>query len=111
MCEPVTAIATIAMAAASIGMSAKNAHDQRKAQRKQEEVQEQTEQKEKALLEAKGKEQTSRTDMAAADEERKRRTAVANNNSVLTSRQGVLGTPNTAGTSLAGQTASRTTLG
>ena len=111
MCEPVTTIAMVAMAAASVGLSDKNAHDQRKAQRKQEEVQEQTEQKEKALLAAKGKEQTSRTDMAAADEERKRRTAVANNNTVLTSRTGALGTPNTAATTLAGQTASRTTLG
>ena len=110
MCEVVTAAAAIIGAAASIGASAKNAHDQKKAQREQEKVQQETERKQKALIEAKGAEQVKRTDTAATDEERKRRTAVANN-TVLTSRQGALGTPNTAGTSLAGQTASRTTLG
>lgn len=109
MCDPVSAVVGIVTAAASIGMSAKNAHDQRKAARQQQQVQEQTERKQKALLEAKGAAQTTRTD-SAADEERKRRTAVANN-TVLTSRTGALGTPSTAGTSLAGQAASRTTLG
>ena len=97
-------------AAASIGMGAKNAHDQHKAAREQQKVQERTEQKQKALAEAKGTAQTTRTDNAAAEEERKRRTAVANN-TVLTSRTGALGTPNTAGTSLNNQAASRTTLG
>lgn len=110
MCDPVSAVVGIVTAAASIGMSAKNAHDQRKAARQQQQVQEQTEHKQKALVEAKGAAQTTRTDSAAADDERKRRTAVANN-TVLTSRTGALGTPSTAGTSLAGQAASRTTLG
>lgn len=33
MCDPVSAVVGIVSAAASIGMSAKNAHDQRKAAR------------------------------------------------------------------------------
>ncbi len=110
MCDPVSAVVGIVSAAASIGMSAKNAHDQRKASREAQKVQEDTERKQKALLEAKGAAQTSRTDTAATDEERKRRTAVANN-TVLTSRQGALGTPNTAGTALYSGIASRNTLG
>lgn len=109
MCDPVSAIVGVVSAAASIGMSAKNSHDQRKAAREQKEVQEQTERKQKALLEAKGAAQASRTDTAAAETERKRRTA-AMNSAVLTSRQGALGTPNTAGASLS-SIASRTTLG
>lgn len=110
MCDPVSAIVGIVSAAASIGMSAKNAHDQRKAAREAQKVQEDTERKQKALLEAKGAAQTSRTDTAATEAERKRRTAVANN-TVLTSRQGALGTPNTAGTALYSGIASRNTLG
>lgn len=110
MCDPVSAVVGIVSAVASIGMSAKNAHDQRKAAREAQKVQEDTERKQKALLEAKGAAQTSRTDTAATDEERKRRTAVANN-TVLTSRQGALGTPNTAGTALYSGIASRNTLG
>lgn len=110
MCDPVSAVVGIVSAAASIGMSAKNAHDQRKASREAQKVQEDTERKQKALLEAKGAAQTSRTDTAATDEERKRRTAVANN-TVLTSRQGALGTPNTAGTALYRGISSRNTLG
>lgn len=110
MCDPVSAIVGAVSAAASIGMSAKNAHDQRKAQRKQEEITEATERKQKALVEAKGAAQTSRSATIAADEERKRRTA-ARNNAVLTSRQGVLGTPNTASIALGTVTPARTTLG
>ncbi|WP_428041223.1 hypothetical protein [Candidatus Avelusimicrobium fimicolum] len=110
MCDPVSAVVGIVSAAASIGMSAKNAHDQRKAAREAQKVQEDTERKQKALLEAKGAAQTSRTDTAATEAERKRRTAVANN-TVLTSRQGALGTPNTAGTALYSGIASRNTLG
>lgn len=110
MCDPVSAVVGIVSAAASIGMSAKNAHDQRKAAREAQKVQEDTERKQKALLEAKGAAQTSRTDRTATDEERKRRTAVANN-TVLTSRQGALGTPNTSGTALYSGIASRNTLG
>lgn len=110
MCDPVSAVVGIVSAAASIGMSAKNAHDQRKASREAQKVQEDTERKQKALLEAKGAAQTSRTDTAATEAERKRRTAVANN-TVLTSRQGALGTPNTAGTALYSGIASRNTLG
>lgn len=110
MCDPVSAVVGIVSAAASIGMSAKNAHDQRKAAREAQKVQEDTERKKKALLEAKGAAQTSRTDTAATEAERKRRTAVANN-TVLTSRQGALGTPNTAGTALYSGIASRNTLG
>lgn len=110
MCDPVSAVVGAISAAASIGMSAKNAHDQRKAERKQEEVAEQTARKQKALVEAKGATQTSRSANDAADEERKRRTA-ARNNSVLTSRTGVLGAPNTASTALGTVTPARTTLG
>lgn len=110
MCDPVSAVVGIVSAAASIGMSAKNAHDQRKAAREAQKVQEDTERKQKALLEAKGAAQTSRTDTVATEAERKRRTAVANN-TVLTSRQGALGTPNTAGTALYSGIASRNTLG
>ena len=110
MCDPVSVVVRIVSAAASIGMSAKNAHDQRKASREAQKVQEDTERKQKALLEAKGAAQTSRTDTAATEAERKRRTAVANN-TVLTSRQGALGTPNTAGTALYSGIASRNTLG
>lgn len=110
MCDPVSAVVGIVSAAASIGASAKNAHDQRKAAREQKEVQEQTERKQKAVLEAKGAAQVSRTNTDAADLERKRRTAVANN-AVLTSRQGALGTPNTAGTSLNSAVGTRTSLG
>ena len=110
MCDPVSAVVGIVSAAASIGMSAKNAHDHRKASREAQKVQEDTERKQKALLEAKGAAQTSRTDTAATEAERKRRTAVANN-TVLTSRQGALGTPNTAGTALYSGIASRNTLG
>lgn len=110
MCDPVSAIVGAVSAAASIGMSAKNSHDQRKATREQKEVQEQTERKQKAVLEAKGAAQVSRTDTSAAEAERKRRTAAANN-AVLTSRKGALGTPNTAGTNLGSAIASRTSLG
>lgn len=110
MCDPVSAIVGVVSAAASIGASAKNAHDQRKAAREQKEVQEQTERKQKALLEAKGATQVSRPDTAAAETERKRRTA-AMSSAVLTSRQGALGTPNTAGTSLSSAISSRTSLG
>lgn len=110
MCDPVSAVVGIVSAAASIGMSAKNAHDQRKAAREAQKVQEDTERKQKALLEAKGAAQTSRTDTAATEAERKRRAAVANN-TVLTSRQGALGAPNTAGTALYSGIASRNTLG
>ena len=110
MCDPISVGFGVASMAASIGISAKNAHDQRKASREAQKVQEDTERKQKALLEAKGAAQTSRTDTAATEADRKRRTAVANN-TVLTSRQGALGTPNTAGTALYSGIASRNTLG
>ncbi len=110
MCDPVSALVGVVSAAASIGASAKNAHDQRKAAKEQKEVQEQTERKQKALLQAKGAAQVSRTDTSAAEAEQKRRTA-AMSNAVLTSRKGALGTPNTAGTNLGSAIASRTSLG
>lgn len=109
MCDPVSAIG-LASIAVSGALSAKNSHDQRKAQRKQEEIAEATERKQNALVEAKGAAQTSRSATAAYDEERKRRLS-AKNNTVLTSRTGALGTPNTAAASLGAPSTTRTTLG
>ena len=110
MCDPVSATIAVVSAAASIGMGAKNAHDQRKAQREVNKQQELAEARARAVQEAKGADQQSRTDTAAADAERRRRTAVANTNNVLTARTGALGVPNTASTTLTG-TATRTTMG
>ena len=110
MCEPVSIAMGVITAAASIGSAVYSNRQQKKAAREQELLAQQTERKQKALIEAKGASQVSRTDTAAAEVERKRRNAVMNNNSILPSRQGVLGTPNTAGTSLSGQQ-QRSTLG
>lgn len=93
-------------------MGAKNAHDQRKAERKADEEAKKAEARANALEEARGATQIARADTAAADAEKRRRQAVAyNSGNINTSRQGVLGTPNTASTALAGAPASRTTMG
>lgn len=110
MCDPVSATVGLISVAASIGMGAKNAHDQRKAAKEAQKVQEQAEARQKAVLEAKGHEAVKSVDTQAADAERKRRSAVANNTNVFTSRQGALGAPVTASTSL-GTMGTRTTMG
>ena len=106
MCDPFTAIATVA----GLGFAAKSSSDQRKAAREAAQIQQEAENRKQAALERKGPDAISNTDTAAADAERKRRTAVMNRSSVLTSRKGALGMPSTAGTSLTG-TATRSTMG
>ena len=106
MCDPITPIALLAGAA----VSAKTASDQRKAAKEAAEIQEAAEKEKQAALERKGPDAISNTDSTAADAERKRRTAVMNRTTVLTSRTGALGVPNTASTSLSA-TGGRSTLG
>lgn len=106
MCDVITPISILA----STAVAAKSSHDQRKAAREAAQIQQEAENRKQAALERKGPDSVSNTDTAAADAERKRRTAVMNRTSVLTSRTGALGMPSTAGTALAG-TAARTTLG
>lgn len=110
MCDPVSAGFAILSAGASFGASAKNAHDTRKANREAAKVQEKADARQRALLAMRGADAVKRVDTAAADEERKRRLAVTSNNALLTSRQGALGTPNTASTALSAG-ATRTTMG
>lgn len=110
MCEPVSMAVMAVGALASAGIAAKNAHDQKVAAREAQEIQQEAENKKQAALERKGPEAIAKADTSAADAERRRRTAVANNASMLTSRQGALGVPNTASTALNG-VATRTTMG
>lgn len=112
MCDPVSLTVGAISLAGSVAMGAKNAHDQRKAEKATREEQRKAEARTRAIEEARGATQIARADTAAADAEKKRRQAVAyNSGNVLTSRQGALGQANTASTALAGQPVSRTTLG
>lgn len=106
MCDALSAVAVLA----STALAAKSANDQKKAAREAREIEQEAANRQKAALERKGPEAVSSKDTAAADEERRRRTAVRNSTNILTSRTGALGSPNVAGTSLTG-TAIRNTMG